>query len=151
MTEALMPEIDTVPAPVPVLRIGSRSSGPRPRAAVVAAVVAAAGLAAWRWARTRPGGIRRVAAAWRRGKRLRTDSEVRHLVEHELATSSPAGTDVDVEVVDGAVTLRGEIALREDAEEILALLGAVTGVREVQGLLHLPGGRVGSAAPVLDL
>ena len=71
------------------------------------------------------------------GRGPATDEQVRARLVIALEAGAPADARVQVEVIDGAVTVRGEVATRDDAASIVDLLGGVGGVREVQGLLHL--------------
>lgn len=71
--------------------------------------------------------------------RAHLDDEIRRRVESELSRRAPSRADLTVEVVGGVVTLRGEVAERADADRIVAVLGEVAGVVEVQGLLQVLG------------
>ena len=46
---------------------------------------------------------------------------------------------INIDVSDGIVALRGEVEDRAMMQSLDAKVRAVTGVREVQNLLHLPG------------
>jgi hypothetical protein len=61
-------------------------------------------------------------------------------VESELfrPEGSPKGT-VDVNVEDRVVYLRGEVASREQLEELVERAEAINGVARAESLLHLPG------------
>jgi osmotically-inducible protein OsmY len=61
-------------------------------------------------------------------------------VESELfrPEGSPKGT-VDVNVEERVVYLRGEVASREQLEELIERAEAVDGVARAESLLHLPG------------
>lgn len=48
-------------------------------------------------------------------------------------------TDVTVEAVDGAVTLRGELSAPDEIERTEKAVAAVSGVSDVTSHLHLPG------------
>jgi hypothetical protein len=47
-------------------------------------------------------------------------------------------TDVSVEVVDDVVRLRGQVRTSEEMSRVLAAVGAESGDRHVESLLHLP-------------
>jgi len=47
-------------------------------------------------------------------------------------------TDVTVEVADNVVRLRGQVRTNEDRSRVLAVVGAQSGDREVESMLHLP-------------
>lgn len=47
--------------------------------------------------------------------------------------------DINIDVSDGIVALRGEVESRELMQELDARVRKVAGVRDVQNLLHLPG------------
>jgi osmotically-inducible protein OsmY len=47
--------------------------------------------------------------------------------------------DVNVNVQDGVVQLRGEVERAELIDELVAQTHKVQGVRDVENLLHLPG------------
>lgn len=49
------------------------------------------------------------------------------------------GLPLNVDVVGGVVTLRGEVPRRQLGEELTLAVHAVPGVRGVRNLLHLPG------------
>jgi osmotically-inducible protein OsmY len=87
------------------------------------------------------------AAATMRGGRSYDDTTLVHRVESEIfrPADAPKGK-VSVNAADGVVELRGEV----DVEQI-ARLGkaakAVSGVRDVHNLLHVPGTPAPHAAP----
>ena len=54
--------------------------------------------------------------------------------------------DIVVDAVDGVVTLRGQVPAASMKDELERKARDVTGVRDVQNLLHLPG----EDAPMLD-
>lgn len=55
---------------------------------------------------------------------------------------------INIDVSDGIVALRGEVESREVMQSVDAKVRAVTGVREVQNLLHLPGEQPPNLSPV---
>ena len=55
---------------------------------------------------------------------------------------------INVDVSDGIVALRGEVESREVMQSVHAKAQAVTGVRDVQNLLHLPGESPPNLSPV---
>lgn len=107
-------------------------------------------MVAWLARQAGPGGLAGVArGAWPR--RVPSDAEVRELLERQLRLGAPDDARVEVEVVGGAVTVRGEVATRADAAAIIDLLGGVAGVHEVQGLLHLPPAVPSRPAHVIEV
>jgi osmotically-inducible protein OsmY len=50
-----------------------------------------------------------------------------------------ATRDVNVEVVKGTVTLRGQVATPEQQDRLIAEVEKVPGVSSVRSFLHLPG------------
>ena len=55
---------------------------------------------------------------------------------------------ISIDVSDGIVALRGEVDDREVMQTVDAKVRAVTGVRDVQNLLHLPGETPPNLSPV---
>lgn len=55
---------------------------------------------------------------------------------------------INVDVSDGIVALRGEVESREVMQAVHEKAERVTGVREVQNLLHLPGEQPPNLSPV---
>ena len=67
------------------------------------------------------------------------DSALAHKVESEVLGTSPVEDGkVVVDAADGVVTLRGQVALESEIDELVAATGRVEGVRDVVNLLHLP-------------
>jgi len=68
------------------------------------------------------------------------DPTIEAKVETELFREPhvPKG-QINVNVQDGVVQLRGEVDRPELIEELVAKARAVQGVRDVENLLHLPG------------
>ena len=68
------------------------------------------------------------------------DLTLKHKLETELfrPADAPKGS-VNIEVVDGVVTLRGQVPRPEDVRELEAQARLFAGVRDVHNLLHTPG------------
>jgi osmotically-inducible protein OsmY len=68
------------------------------------------------------------------------DPALARKVETEIfrPAESPKG-DVDVNVEDGVVYLRGQLDRQEQIEDLVQAAGAVEGVKRVESLLHVPG------------
>jgi BON domain len=68
------------------------------------------------------------------------DATLAHKVESELFAGRdvPKG-DMNVNVENGVVVLRGQLERRELIEELEAAARKIAGVRDVENLLHLPG------------
>lgn len=49
------------------------------------------------------------------------------------------GKTINVDAVDGVVTLRGQLESQEGIDDVASRVRAVAGVRDVVNLLHLPG------------
>jgi osmotically-inducible protein OsmY len=75
------------------------------------------------------------------------DTTLARKVETEVfrGPEVPKG-DIVVDAVDGVVTLRGQVPAASMKDELERKARDVTGVRDVQNLLHLPG----EDAPMLD-
>ena len=94
------------------------------------------------------GGVARQAAALKqKATHLReepkadlNDPTIEAKVESELFREShvPKG-QINVNVQDGVVQLRGQVDRPELIEELVAKARSVQGVRDVESLLHLPG------------
>lgn len=69
-----------------------------------------------------------------------TDPTLKSKVESELFrdVDVPKG-QIDVNVQDGVVQLRGEVPRPELIDELVSRVRKINGVREVESLLHLPG------------
>ena len=69
------------------------------------------------------------------------DATLAHKVETEIFRPEyvPKG-QINVNVEDGKVVLRGEVGSQELIEELVDRARGVQGVREVESLLHLPSG-----------
>jgi osmotically-inducible protein OsmY len=74
------------------------------------------------------------------GKPQPDDVTLAHKVESEIFrdADAPKGK-VNVNAVDGVVTLRGEIESDDQIEQLEAATRKVQGVQEVENLLHMPG------------
>jgi osmotically-inducible protein OsmY len=57
---------------------------------------------------------------------------------------------VVVEAVDGVVTLRGQVADAQQAEELVTAVRAVPGVNAVENLTHLPGDTPPNKEPSIE-
>jgi len=57
---------------------------------------------------------------------------------------------VVVEAVDGVVTLRGQVADAQQAEELVTAVRAVPGVNAVENLTHLPGDAPPNKEPSIE-
>jgi hypothetical protein len=77
----------------------------------------------------------RAGAGRFHGRDDRTVAE--HLHEVLERTDVPTG-DVTVEVVDAVVRLRGQVRTNDERSRVLAAVGAESGDRHVESLLHLP-------------
>jgi osmotically-inducible protein OsmY len=85
-------------------------------------------------------GVKQKATHLREEEKQHDDVTLARKVETELfrPADAPKG-QVDVNVENGVVFLRGEVERPELMEELVEKTRAVQGVREVQNLLHLPG------------
>jgi hypothetical protein len=55
-----------------------------------------------------------------------------------LERADVATGDVNVEVVDDTIRLRGQVRTEDDRSRVLSAVGAAAGSRDVESLLHLP-------------
>jgi len=81
-------------------------------------------------------------AAIRAGAGRFHPTDDRALAEHLRAVLSGLDldtSDVNLEVVEGVVRLRGQVADRAASTRVAAVVGAEPGVRYTESLLHLPG------------
>jgi osmotically-inducible protein OsmY len=85
-------------------------------------------------------GIKQKATHLREEPKSFDDQTLKAKIESEVfrPADSPKG-DVDVNVEDGVVYLRGQVERPEVIEELEERVRAVQGVDEVENLLHLPG------------
>ena len=60
-------------------------------------------------------------------------------IKAALARLDYPTTDVNVDVVDGVATLRGQLKRPEQVREVREVVAAVPGVVRVESFLHLPG------------
>jgi osmotically-inducible protein OsmY len=68
------------------------------------------------------------------------DRTVAHRIESQVLRSDRfPGAQVNVDVVDGVATLRGEVRNTGDLGTLAREVAAVRGVKAVQSYLHLPG------------
>ena len=71
--------------------------------------------------------------------RPQDDVEVVQVVKQALAGLDVVTTDVTVESVDGVVTLRGQLASRDELATVERAVSEAPGVVEVRSFLHTPG------------
>lgn len=71
--------------------------------------------------------------------RPKDDVEVVQAVKQALAALDVETTDVTVESVDRIVTLRGQVASRDEVRAVEEAVSQAPGVVEVQSFLHTPG------------
>jgi osmotically-inducible protein OsmY len=68
------------------------------------------------------------------------DGKLEQRIRSKVFGSSDLRTDlITLEVVEGAVALRGQVGTRVQADELSRRVAAVPGVQRVEVLLHLPG------------
>jgi osmotically-inducible protein OsmY len=106
---------------------------------------------------------KRAAASYAEGYKERAKAKVRgeqppgdditlkNKIETELfrEPDAPKGS-VNVDVVDGIVTLRGQVDRPEQMNELEAKARMITGTRDVKNLLHTPGTTPENVAAVRD-
>ncbi len=81
-----------------------------------------------------------VAAATSDEQVPENDQALTEKVKSEVLGEPDVPKDkINIDVSDGIVALRGEVESRDVMQSLDAKVRAVTGVREVQNLLHLPG------------
>jgi osmotically-inducible protein OsmY len=82
----------------------------------------------------------RAKAAVREERPPGDDMTLKHKIETELfrAPDAPKGS-VNVDVVDGVVTLRGEVERPEQVRDLESKARGIAGTRDVENLLHTPG------------
>lgn len=83
------------------------------------------------------GGFREVVPSF--GEQVANDATLAHKVESEVV--GPMGLSRDqviVEAADGVVTLRGQVGVERQIQELTSRTQGVEGVRQVRNLLHLP-------------
>lgn len=69
-----------------------------------------------------------------------SDAALVQKVKSEVIGREPWGSQtIDVEAVDGVVTLRGQLDTSQQIEDLCDAVSGVTGVKDVTDLLHLPG------------
>jgi osmotically-inducible protein OsmY len=96
------------------------------------------------------GVVRRTVNARRGTREPLDDVTLAHKVESELFRRAhvPKG-QIDVNVEEGIVFLRGVVERPEDITRVGALARELTGVRGVENLLHLPGTPAPASRPKL--
>jgi osmotically-inducible protein OsmY len=96
------------------------------------------------------GTFRRTLNARRTPKPPPDDVALAHHVETELFRRAgvPKGP-IDVNAEDGTVFLRGVVERPEDIANVEAVAKRITGVRQVENLLHLPGTPAPASRPKL--
>ena len=78
------------------------------------------------------------------------DTVIANEVKATLAALDYPTSDVNVEVVDGAVTLRGQLKQPQQIREVRERVAAVAGVVRVLSYLHLPDTPAPNKADALD-
>ena len=78
------------------------------------------------------------------------DVVIANEIKAVLADLDYGTSDVNVEVVDGMVTLRGQLQQPEDIREVREKVAGVPGVVRVASYLHLPGTQAPNKAEALD-
>ncbi len=103
-----------------------------------------------RGAGSQVGGMaQKAAAAVRDSAPPPNDETLKHKVQSDVIGPSniPSG-QINVDVSEGIVALRGQVDHRETMQELHAKVRKIEGVRDVQNLLHLPGEPPPNLAPV---
>ncbi|MDP8962248.1 MAG: BON domain-containing protein [Actinomycetota bacterium] len=67
------------------------------------------------------------------------DIDIVHAVRQALARLEFRTSDVNIDVVDGVASLRGQVERAAQIEEVTQAVSRVRGVAEVQSYLHTPG------------
>jgi len=67
------------------------------------------------------------------------DIDIRQAVHAALVGLDVDTSDVNVDVVDGVATLRGQVGTAEDCDRVCHTANGVAGVVEVRSYLHTPG------------
>ena len=68
------------------------------------------------------------------------DATLKHKVQSDVIGPAEIPTgQISVDVSEGIVALRGQVSDRETMQDLDARIRKLTGVRDVQNLLHLPG------------
>ena len=80
------------------------------------------------------------------------DKTIRDRVESEVFgyPDVPKG-DINLNVADGVVVLRGQVANQETIDNIIDLIRAIPDVRGVESFLHLPGELPPNKKSVLEI
>ncbi|HTE64469.1 MAG TPA: BON domain-containing protein [Solirubrobacteraceae bacterium] len=104
-----------------------------------------------RRAESRAAGIfRRTLNARHTAKLPPDDVALAHQVETELFRRAHVPkSDIDINAEDGTVFLRGVVERAEDIANVEAAARRITGVRDVENLLHLPGTPAPASRPRL--
>jgi BON domain-containing protein len=85
-------------------------------------------------------GVKQKATHLREEPKTFDDQTLKSKIESEVfrPADAPKG-QVDVNVEDGVVYLRGQVERRDVVEELERRVRSVQGVKDVENLLHLPG------------
>jgi osmotically-inducible protein OsmY len=89
-------------------------------------------------------------AETRGGGRFRPESDVdlREHLRQVIRTMHLPGEEVNVDVNDGTVAIRGQIQTAEDRARILDAVRQVAGVSRIEDYMHTPGTPPPNKAPV---
>lgn len=79
-----------------------------------------------------------------------SDVDLREHVRQVVRTNGSGGNPLNVDVRDGTVALRGEVASDGERARMLAEIKAIEGVTRVEDLTHLPGMVAPNKAPSVD-
>lgn len=78
------------------------------------------------------------------------DRELANHLHQVLAGIDADVTDINLEVVDGMVRVRGQVRLAAQRDRILDAIRDTPGVTDFEDLTHLPGEQAPNKAPSLD-
>lgn len=67
------------------------------------------------------------------------DIDISQAIHAALAGLDLSTSDVNVDVVEGVATMRGQVDTADDGDRVCRAAGAVSGVVEVRSYLHTPG------------
>lgn len=68
-----------------------------------------------------------------------SDVDLREHVRQVVRTNGSGGNPLNVDVREGTVALRGEVASSDERDRMLAEIRGIEGVTRVEDLTHLPG------------
>lgn len=79
------------------------------------------------------------------------DIDIAHAVHGALGRLELSTSDVNVDVVEGIASLRGQVDVAAHIQEVVGAVKAVPGVVEVQSYLHTPGTPAPNKAASLEV